>query len=295
MRAIEASRQQRGGLEAYRRRVVAASTDAERYRGYAETSTPRDGGRGEGAEEGTGGGPRLRLLRGDDDGDGSIPSGSSASFNDREGSGGGAGLSQGESRVTSEGSLSTSRESTGDDSSTAPSAAAAGKGGGGVADEGATAVWLGEESAAAEGPAAALASGGGGFAEGGHAPTAARRGRGGDGGDGGGGRGSFVDVVPFNNIRAKYLRPWDDTELSGPYHVVPSPDWGAGGAAGSRSRGSSMGGPSIPTSTNRAMINAAGSGRTMEAYHRTAKQGDPVTHQRSKTLNWKERREWGAR
>lgn len=29
----------------------------------------------------------------------------------------------------------------------------------------------------------------------------------------------FVDVVPFNNIRAKYLRAWHDTALSRPYHV----------------------------------------------------------------------------
>ena len=36
-RAVEASLRKRGGVEAYRRRVVAASLDAERYRGFHET------------------------------------------------------------------------------------------------------------------------------------------------------------------------------------------------------------------------------------------------------------------
>lgn len=257
-RAVEVSRQGKGGLEAFRRRVVAASTDAERYRGYVEMNTPRDDGREKKEQEE--GGPGLRLLLGDR---GNIPSDIFASSSD-------------------------SREDFGTgSSSSSPSAPAVGKGSGRVADDGGSEVWLGD-GAASEG-SAALASGGVGFAEGGHAPTATRNGRGGDGS----GRGSFVDVVPFNNVRAKYLRPLSDMELSRPYHVAPSPGWRADGAAGSWKPGSSMGGSSAPTSAINAAIDAAASERTMEAYRKT-KQRDPVAHRRSKTLNRKERRQWGA-
>lgn len=272
-RAIDASRCERGGLEAYRRRVVAASTDADRYRGYVETSTPRDdeGEKGEEKEEeesDRGSGPLLL-----EDG-GSMPSDFFASSSNGEGSGGsGTGVARGESTT------------------------AVGKGGGSVVDDGPTQVGLGDGAGAPKG-SAALALGVGGFVEGGYAPAATKKGRvGGDGG-GGGGRSSFVDVVPFNNIRAKYLRPVDDTSLSRPYHVAPSPGWRAEstGAAGSRSLGSSMCGSSTPASANNAgpSIIVAANERTMEAYRKT-KQRDRGAHRRpGKTLNRKERREWGA-
>ena len=101
--------------------------------------------------------------------------------------------------------------------------------------------------------------------------------------------GSFVDAVPFNNIRAKYLRPLDDMELSRPYHVDPSPDWRVESAAGSRI----LGGSSASATTN-VIVETAWSARTMESYPKT-KQRDSILHQRhGRTLNWKQRREWGA-
>lgn len=42
--------------------------------------------------------------------------------------------------------------------------------------------------------------------------------------DGKGSNATFVDVVPFYNIRAKYLRPWGDTALSRPHHISAIPD-----------------------------------------------------------------------
>lgn len=284
-RAIEVSRQERGGLEAYQRRVVAASTDAERYRGYVETSTPRGvGGRKGEEEEEAEGGQGLGLLLGDG---GGMSSDFTASSNDREGSSLGAGMAPGEGRVaSSDFSLPHDRESTEENAFTPGAPAVEGDGGR------ATDVRLGD-GAASEGSAAQVASAGVSFVEGGHAPAAIWKAR----TDDGGGRGSFVDVVPFNNIRAKYLRPLDDTELSRPYHVAPSPSWRPDCAVGGRSLGSSADGSSTPTSTKDApnIVDAAASERTMEAYRKT-KQRDLATNhrRRSKALNWKQRMEWGA-
>lgn len=114
---------------------------------------------------------------------------------------------------------------------------------------------------------------------------------------GGDGNGAFVDVVPFNNIRAKFLRPVNDTALSRPYHVAPLPDWRAGSAAGSRTPGSSFGSSTSSASSTSPVIENAGNGRTMEAYTlvKTREKG-PSTHRRhSRVLKgWKEKRDWGA-
>lgn len=276
-RAIEAARQDRGGVEAYRRRVVAASTDAQRYRGYVEATEKEE------EEEEEIGGRELGLLL---ENSGSISSGFAVPSSSKEGSSGGAGLAQGESRAPSVVCPSTNRESTGDHISATGGPAAVGKGRGSAAEDGAAEAGPGD-GAAPEG-SAALASGGGGFAEGGPAPAATRKGRGGVGG----GRGSFTAVVPFDNIRAKYLRPLDDTELSRPYHVAPRPDWRADRAGRSGSLGSSACSPS--TAGMAASIDSAASEKTMEAYRRTKQRGH-VTHQRrGKTLNSKERETWGA-
>eukprot|EP00903_Cladosiphon_okamuranus_P006103 g6012.t2 len=299
-RAIDASRRERGGLEAYRRRVVAASADAERYRGYVETSTPRDpgGNKAEEREEGESDrGPGPLLL---EDG-GSIPSDVFASSsNDGEGSGGsGSGLERGESTVAAVPPnflLPTNRGSAVNGLLSKPGAPAiVGKGGGIAAEDGPTGVWRGDGAGPPEG-SAALALGVGGFVEGGHPPGATRKGQVGTDG-GGGGRSSFVDVVPFNNIRAKYLRPLGDTGLSRPYHVAPSPCWRA--EAASRSLGS-LGSSVCDSSTSAPTNNAAAGGvvaankRTLEAYRKLRQRVPGAHRRRGKTLNRKERRDWGA-
>lgn len=97
----------------------------------------------------------------------------------------------------------------------------------------------------------------------------------------GGERGAFLDVVPFNNVRAKYLRPWNDRALSRPYHIPPSSDKGKGG--GSRSRSVSItAGSSSPATV--------GSRRTMEA-HRATREETP--RWRGKTLTGKHAKAWG--
>ena len=68
---------------------------------------------------------------------------------------------------------------------------------------------------------------------------------------------ALVDVVPFNNIRAKYLRTWSDTALSRPYHVSPSP--------GSRGNGGVL----KPVTTR---IGSVGSQRTLEACRKAREQ-----------------------
>lgn len=254
--AIEGSRQKKGGLDAYRRRVIAASTDAERYRGYVEANTPRDDPWGESE-----GGSRVGLLLGD----GSLPS----EFDDRE-------SSEGSSSVAS---------------------ATMGKGGRGRVSGEVADGWLGDGTASecsgitGTEPEGYPVSGGGGMMDDGDPLTTTGRGSGG----GGGGSGAFVDVVPFNNIRAKYLRPMNDVVLSRPYHVAPLPDWRAGSSAGSRSTSSSLSGSSTPHESTSAAIDNAGHERTMEAY-RKMKENCPTTHRRhSKTLKgWKEMREWGV-
>ncbi|CAM9923125.1 unnamed protein product, partial [Ectocarpus sp. 4 AP-2014] len=263
-RTIEASRQERGGLEAYRRRVVKSSTDAERYRGYVEMDTPRDDPHWE--ED------RLGLLPADD---GSTSTNCAASSNGRESSSV-VGFSPARSSAKVDVSMSSDKED---------------GAGGGLVHGGETAeVWPGD------GAAPECSMGDGGESE---TPavsrldsvtddenTATTRRSFSDGGVGG--RGCFVDVVPFNNIRAKYLRPWNDTELSRPYHVAPSPTWKANRAVGAPSLASSVG--SSITSTD--AFSAAGSGQTLEAY-RKANLRNPATHrQHSRTLNWKDGKEW---
>ncbi|CAM9823229.1 unnamed protein product, partial [Ectocarpus fasciculatus] len=262
-RTIEASRQERGGLEAYRRRVVKASTDAERYRGYVEIETPRDDHHGE--EDG------LGLVPDD----GSASTGFAASSNGRE-SGSVAGFSPARSSANVDFPLSGDKEDGAGGGLVHGDEAAKGWPGGGAAREGS--VGGGGES---EAPAV---SGLGSFTDEENTATPRRSISDGGGGDGG----NFVDVVPFNNIRAKYLRPWNDTELSRPYHVAPSPTWRADRAVGSRSSGSSVG--SSITSTD--AFSAAGSGQTLEAY-RKARLRNPATHRpRSRTLNRKDGKEW---
>ncbi|CAM9980665.1 unnamed protein product [Scytosiphon promiscuus] len=119
--------------------------------------------------------------------------------------------------------------------------------------------------------------------------AATAKGGGGGGGGGGGSAGGFVDVVEFDNIRAKYLRPLSDTKLSGMYHVAPSPGWRATTTIGSRG----IGGSSTAASAD-AIATAAGAGRTMEAYRRTRQVDPAARRRRSRTLNWKERKAWGA-
>ncbi|CAN0100617.1 unnamed protein product, partial [Ectocarpus sp. 6 AP-2014] len=263
-RTIEASRQERGGLEAYRRRVVKASTDAERYRGYVEMDTPRDDPHWE--EDG------LGLLSADG---GSTSTNCAASSNGRE-SCSVAGFSPARSSADVDVSLSSEKED--------------GAGRGHVHGDETARGWPVDRAA----PECSM--GDGGEPE---APavsrldsvttdenTATTRRSFGDGA--GRGRGCFVDVVPFNNIRAKYLRPWNDTELSRPYHVAPSPTWRADRAVGTPSLASSVG--SSITSTD--AFSAAGSGQTLEAYRKTNLR-NPATHRpRSRTLNWKDGKEW---
>ena len=246
-RAIDASRQGKGGIAAYRRRVVAASMDAQRYRGYVEIMTPGDAlwQQGSGAALGPLSGEVARVQS-------SSPASSRACW---QGFGNGDG---GGSSVPSEFSVSpASRESARNCSM--PSNAA-GRKEEWHRDDGALDVWLrdGASECLAEEEICPMS-------------------------------GSFVDAVPFNNIRAKYLRPLDDTELSRPYHVDPSPDWRAESAAGSRS----LGGSSASATTN-VIVETAGSALTMKSY-RKIKQRDSVLHQRhGRTLNWKQRKEWGA-
>lgn len=263
-RTIEASRQERGGLEAYRRRVVKASTDAERYRGYVEMDTPRDDHHRE--KDG------LGLLQADG---GSTSTDFAISSNGREG-GSVAGFSPARSSANAYVSLSSDKEE---------------GAGGGLVHGGETAEgWSGDgaapeysvgDSGESEAPAVSRLDS---FTHDENLATIRRSISDGGGGD----RGNFVDVVPFNNIRAKYLRPWNDTELSRPYHVAPLPTWRSDRAAGARSSGSSVG--SSITSTD--VFSAAGSGQTVEAY-RKAKLRNPSTQRpRSRTLNWKDGKEW---
>ncbi|CAN0195816.1 unnamed protein product, partial [Ectocarpus sp. 12 AP-2014] len=266
-RTIEAFRQERGGLEAYRRRVVKSSTDAERYRGYIEMDTLRDDPHAE--EDG------LGLLPADD---GSTSTNCAASSNGRE-SGSVAGFSPARSSAKVNVSLSSDKED--------------GAGGGLVHGDETAEVWPGDGAAPErsvgddgewEAPAVSRLDS---FTDG-ENTAAPRRSIGDGGGGGGGGRGCFVDVVPFNNIRAKYLRPWNDTELSRPYHVAPSPTWRADRAVGAQSLASKVG--SSITSTD--AFSAAGSGQTLEAY-RKANLRNPATHRpHSRTLNWKDGKEW---
>lgn len=270
-RTIEASRQEKGGLEAYRRRVVKASTDAERYRGYVEMDTPRDDPHWE--EDG------LGLLPADD---GSTSTNCAASSNGRE-SGSVAGFSPARSRFSparSSAKVDVSLSSDKED----------GAGGGLVHGDETAKVWPGDGAA----PECSVGDGGeseapavsrlDSFTDGENTATTRRS----IGDGGGGGRGCFVDMVPFNNIRAKYLRPWNDTELSRPYHVAPSPTWRADRAVGARSSASSVG--SSITSTD--AFSAAGSGQTLEAY-RKANLRNPATHRSSsRALNWKDGKEW---
>lgn len=255
--------------------------DAERYRGYVETKTPRDGQR----PQGDGPGERLLLLSGKA---GSIPSASSSTSSRTRQSQGNS--EEGDSSVPSEFSVSTVRDSAGGCSTTGKTTG--GKERGNHEEGGAVEVWLGDgtmsECSGVTGePETGPLSADGGSIRAGDLPVSTMRGSGSEGEHPG-----FVDVVPFNNIRAKYLRPMDDTELSRPYHVDPSPDWRADSTLGSRSLGSTMGGSSAASS---AATNAiVGSGRTME-YYRKATQRDPVMNRRQgRTLNWKERKEWGA-
>eukprot|EP00752_Nemacystus_decipiens_P007539 g6737.t2 len=276
-RAIEASRQEKGGLEAYRRRVVAASTDAERYRGYVETTEEAAAAEEEeeeekGDEEKAGRQPGLLLL-----GDGgSIPSDVSVPSSDNghgvgSSIGGAAGLALRESSSPlPDVPLPTNRDSAGGRAPATGAPNAVGTGRGSVADNGGELFGLGDGEVS-EG-SRAPASGGGGSVEDRHAPIAAAATRKGRGGDGGGGRASFADVVPFNNIRAKYLRPLDDTELSRPYHVEPRPGWRAdNSSARSGSLGSSTDGSSAPLPGDVVAINidTVASKRTMEAHRRT--------------------------
>lgn len=283
--SIEVSRRGRGPREAYRRRVVAASTDAGRYTGYVETdSTPRDDC---GGVEGGGMGPPL-LLEAALGGSGSVSSGfvSSSGLEGGVSSDSGAEISRGDDSSLASSSRFGSCSGFGGESPSATVAAAAGKrvemylGDGG--EEGRRGDGAASECSAFTGGGSEIhaVSGPSDFAEGGDAAAAAR----------GGGVGAFVDVVQFNNIRAKYLRPWDDTKLSGMYHVPPSPDWRANRTPGSRG---GIGGSSTAASAE-AIAASVGSGRTMEAYRRTRQIDPTARRRRSRTLNLKDRKAWGA-
>lgn len=105
---------------------------------------------------------------------------------------------------------------------------------------------------------------------------------------------SFVDVVPFHNARAKYLRPWHDTALSRPYHVAPSPEWGARVRTPASLRSTSM--RLSTTSSTRTgsycPTPSVESERTVKA-DREARIPTTATRRRSKTLTWKAGKSWG--
>ncbi|CAB1110523.1 unnamed protein product [Ectocarpus sp. CCAP 1310/34] len=263
-RTIEASRQERGGLEAYRHRVVKSSMDAQRYRGYVEMDTPRDDPHWE--EDG------LGLLPAND---GSTSTNCAASSNGRK-SGGVAGFSPARSSAKVDVSLSSEKEDGAGEGLVHGDETVEVRPGDGAAPEGSVGE-NGESEARAVSRLDSVTD---------DENTATTRRSFSDGGIGG--RGCFVDVVPFNNIRAKYLRPWNDTELSRPYHVAPSPTWRAGRAVGAPSLASSVG--SSITSTD--ALSAAESGQALEAY-RKATLRNPATHRpHSSTLNWKDGKEW---
>ncbi|CAN0005237.1 unnamed protein product, partial [Hapterophycus canaliculatus] len=285
---IEATRQGKGAREAYQRRVVSASTDTGRYRGYVEMSTPR-GGRGGG--DGGFGPPLLGT------GGGSVSTGFGSSSGLGDGSSdSGAGFSLGDSSTTSSRFGSSVSGGLDGGSSLAPVVAVE-RGPEGVLHDRRGEERLGDGAASecsaitAGGSEICSTSGAGGVAEHGNAAATGREEISGGGGRGGGGGSdieAFEDVVQFNNIRAKYMRPWDDTKLSGMYQVKPSPNWRANRAAGSRG----IGGPPTATSSD-AIAASTGSGRTIEAYRRLRQNG-ATARRRSRTLNWKEIKAWGA-
>lgn len=226
--------------------------DAERYRGYVVTNMPRDDRRGAGE-----GGPGVGLTLGD----GGLPS----EFDNRDSS-----------------ACSSSGPNT-----------AAGERGGGRVDDVVAEGWLRDcmpiecsTVTGADGEGCPVSDGGGMMMDGGDPPTATRL----RSVAGVGGNGAFVDVVPFNNIRAKYLRPMNDTALSRPYRVAPLPDW-----SGSRTTASSLSGSSTSSTPTGHHIDSAGNGWAMESYRGTRGKV-PANHRRhSKMLKgWKQMRQWGA-
>ena len=259
-RAVEASRREKGGLAAYRRRVVSASMDADRYRGFHETPEaflPGEEGAGEASFVGGG-----------------------ATMDSSESSGGGEGEAVALALLPGMAGPSS------DDSKEERGGERKGDGRGGTA------------AAAAATPEVAGAESGGSGSGGG------RKGGGGvaGGGESGGG-GAFVDVVRFNNARAKYLRPWDDAALSRPYRVSPLSDWRAfkgGGAAGlvsTRSGLSSGGGGgglggSVSTRGGSSSASRAGSRGAVvdEACH---KAGEGHTRRQSIALSRRDGAAWG--
>lgn len=223
-RCVAAAKSQQGGVEAYRRRIVAASLDAERYKGYHDTEVAT----AEQEEEGQA--------------DMSVGDSTSLSVSISETSGSEADVRQGG------GASNDAVYLLGND-----------------AESECTAVSSGGGSEAFLGPGTAR-----------HAEewgTAMTSGRGGS---------TFVDVVPFHNVRAKYMRPWNDTALSRPYQVRPSPSWRVGGAVRLGSVSTAASGLSLPTT--------AESGRTMEGHHKTV---DTATRRRSYTLTGKAGKAWG--
>lgn len=240
-KSIEASLREKGGVEAFRRRVVSASLDAERYWGYDEACVSTDGReRKAGSALGDGVPFSSSSYSGPSGGIASVATNASSStFTAERGEGRGDGsLHLPRDGASSQGSVLTTGE-------------------------------LEESSftlSEAEGPVGEGGERGG--------VTTATEGR--NGGE------IFVDVVQFNNVRAKYLRSWDDTALSRPFHVPPLPSWRPEGGASLRSV-VSRGGPSPPTT--------AASGGTSEACFGT---GDHATQRRnSAALNLNNAKAWG--
>lgn len=189
-RSIEASRKGKGKMAAYRQRIVCASTDWQRYRGYAEhLSAPAGVQINEECDSMTsaeGEGVFLPSLDSD-----SISKGSEKMVEEN------GDLQIGSNTSALEGGGETSSRCSGGHS-------------------------VGELPEALSGPGVAdfvVRTDSGGQVTG--------REGGGDAAGNYGYKDTFVDVVPFNNVRAKYLRPWEDDGLSRPYHVVPAADWKA--------------------------------------------------------------------
>lgn len=209
-RSIEASRQGKAGREGYRMRVVGESTDADRYRGY-HLQSDDDAQRNDGDKQPTAGIPEgasapISSASACDNGGSSVCSASTRSWRHSRA---GRRIAVAQSASSSVGLDKNIEQNSENQSSVGRedeerkvsvprqlTSLLARRQGSNAGHE------LASASAAAAVAAAVL--------EAEDLPSAADTKCTGT---------TFVDVVPFNNIRAKYLRPSGDTALSRPYHV----------------------------------------------------------------------------
>lgn len=282
--SVEASRRGKGGVKAYRRRVIAASVDAERYRGYDTATNIVDQAHGAGGlslgpddETSQQGSSEYSLEQGCGDLSTATPSVSSTVMV--------VGLEEPEKLVgEAGGARSLSSPRTAEDYDHHRGVASPGADLSSARSPNALCSSRAVPSSAAAISAATVAAVRGGSGHGDAAPD----------GD------TFIDIVPFNNVRAKYMRPWSDTALSRPYRIHPDPAWRATGR-------SARGPPTAATVCTRAVSTATAESSAppptaaevegaMEACLMTGGNMSPSETRRpySRTLTWKTGKKWGG-